>query len=200
MPSSDRDHPIGIKSRYPVPDTFQCGLGPTTSVGVQRNISVWGAREGHGTTTIAGALSHLVNARFHSHKPADSDWIWPGNWPDPSTGVRVFDRGMLDERRTSSGITIVVLRGPCSLALKELAQTSRHIHHLVLVDEPWRPLRPCDVERTLWRSIDAVVPFSTALARYIDIGTVAARFARLDVFEDLARFAREKFLVTPPTA
>lgn len=67
---------------------------------------------------------------------------------------------------------------------------SDSIDHLVLVREPWRPLRAQDVEDALGLVVAVEIPFSARLARLTDAGLLGTRVGSLDEFADFRVWAQ----------
>ena len=164
------------------------------------SIRVWAARGGHGATTIAGALGVLLGTHARSHDQDALDWMWTNDRPiRPNQGTTIHDEGVLTGPLATSPSDIVVLRGPCSVALRELAYRSVRIDHLILIREPWRPLRPSDVEDALGKGIDAEVEFSFRVARLADAGLLSARVVGLPEFADLRSWTDRQLVASLPT-
>jgi hypothetical protein len=113
----------------------------------------------------------------------------------------VRDAGVLPKPVSAERTNVVVLRGPCSLALRVLARSSDSIDHLILLREPWRPLRPQDAEVALGTGIAAEIPFSPRVARLADAGLLGSRIESLEEFADLRGWTDGTLvpsLATPP--
>jgi hypothetical protein len=74
--------------------------------------------------------------------------------------------------------SLLVIR-PCYLALQRLARVSYRPDGIVLVAEPWRSLRPFDVERAAGAPVVARVSHDPAVPRAVDAGLLRARVPRL---------------------
>jgi len=136
-----------------------------------------------------------------SHDPDGFEWLWNGprrGLLNPNTTV--CDAGVVPVSFPATQTNVVVLRGPCSSALRELAHRSDSIDHLVLLREPWRPLRRQDAEDALGIGIVAEVQFSPRVARLGDAGLLSARIASLSEFAELKAWAEGRFLVSQPKA
>ena len=160
------------------------------------SILVWAARGGHGATTVAGALAIFLTAPLYGHDLSASRWFW-NDLPEagtPMPGV-VHDSGVIASPLPAGATNVVVLRGPCSLALLDLAMRPDPIDHVVLIREPWRPLRRQDAEDALGRPISAEIPFSERVGRLMDAGLLPARVDDLEEFADLRRWAQAAVFV-----
>jgi hypothetical protein len=102
----------------------------------------------------------------------------------------VLDAGVYG-RPVTPAVNIVVVRGPCSLAVRRVASASTGIDHLLLISEPWRPLRARDVEDAVGMPIAVEVPFSPRVARLADAGLLTTRVATLDEFAGLTKWATD---------
>jgi len=153
------------------------------------SVVVWAARGGHGATTIAGAIGRFLGSEVVGHEAGALQWLWGRECPLVINDALVFDAGALSVLPGQPATNVVVLRGPCSLALRTLAPLSSYINHLVLIREPWRPLRNQDVEAVLGTAISAEVPHSPRIARLIDAGLLQQRLPELDEFAQLKTFA-----------
>jgi hypothetical protein len=155
------------------------------------SILVWAARGGHGATTVAGVLAIFLRAPLCSHDLSSSRWLWSDL---PEAGMHesgaVHDSGVIGSPLDIGATNIVVLRGPCSLALLDLARKSHPVDYLVLIREPWRPLRRQDAEDALGKPISAEIPFSERVARLADAGLLRSRVNDLEEFADLRRLAQ----------
>ena len=146
------------------------------------SIAVWAARGGHGATTVAGALGILLDVPAVSHEPASLAWMWTESIGSGEGVTAIRDAGPIGSHTRSAPINLVVLRGPCSLAVRTLVPYADWIDHLVLIEEPWRPLRRLDVEAALSIPIGAVVPHSPRIARLSDAGLLSRYAAELEEF------------------
>src|SRR5690606_14374694 len=97
------------------------------------SICVWAARGGHGATTVAGALAEFLDTTARSHDRDAFEWIWgiPERVGRPQVGM-VHDMGVMAAPLSPDATNLVVLRGPCSLALRDLGRRLDSIDHLVL--------------------------------------------------------------------
>ena len=156
-----------------------------------RSIAVWAARGGHGATTVAGVLGVFLQASVISHDPDAFRWVW-NDRPKRELvrDVTVCDAGVIADSIPTSQINVIVLRGPCSLALRELSTMSDSIDHLILLREPWRPLRARDAEDALGLPVAVEIPFSARLARLTDAGLLASRISSLDEFSAFGVWAQ----------
>jgi hypothetical protein len=107
----------------------------------------------------------------------------------------VHDAGVISKPLPAGFTNVIVVRGPCSLALLDLARQPDSIDHVVLIRELWRPLRRQDAEDALGRPISAEIPFSERVARLMDAGLLPARVNDLEEFADLRRWAQAAVLV-----
>lgn len=160
------------------------------------SIHVWAARGGHGATTVAGALAMFLRAPLYSHDLTASRWFW-NDLPETGTPMpgSVHDAGVIANPMATGVTNVVVLRGPCSLALVNLAGQPDQIDHVLLIREPWRPLRRQDAEDALGQPISAEIPFSERVARLMDAGLLPARVNNLEKFAALRRWAQAAVLV-----
>ena len=160
-------------------------------------IDVWAARGGQGATTVAGALASFLHAPVRGPDLEALQWIW-GGLPEPSRSHwLVLDRGSLGGEG-GQGIDIVVVRGPCTLALKALTGWQACPDHIILLREPWRSLRTRDIEDCLGRSIDVEIPFSPRVARLADAGLLPGRIHVLSEFYALKEWSLEVFATSTP--
>lgn len=157
-----------------------------------RSVVIWGARAGHGASTVTGAIATMFGCRPDSVGANDVRWLWSGAQWRLGASPRVIDAGSLGgaQAQPTDG---VVLRGPCTLALRDLALSGNVSGQIILISEPWRPLGRRDVESTLGASVVAEIPFSTRIPRWADAGLLAERFERMEEFDDLRRWAAEQF-------
>ena len=153
-------------------------------------IRVWAARGGHGATTVAGALGAFLGAQVRSHDPEALEWLWPGGpHYGPRHVPRVMDAGVLSGLAWTERINLVVLRGPCSLAVRSLVSYSHSIDHLVVIREAWRPIRRDDVEAALSMRVSAEIVHSPRVARLADAGLLDRRVDELEEFAELKAWA-----------
>jgi hypothetical protein len=160
---------------------------------LNRSLSVWAARGGHGATTIAGALAVIMNLPLFSHDPAAADWVWPGIWvPLNPHEAQVFDAGTTWKARLAADPrleTIAVLRGPCSLGALTLTKCSNQFDHLIVLREPGRSLRREDIEAVIGVAVVAEVAVTARVARLADAGLLTGRVADLVEFSELKDWA-----------
>lgn len=138
----------------------------------------------------------FLGAPLCSHDLRASRWFWDGV---PEAGApmlgAVHDSGVIASPLPAGVTNVVVLRGPCSLALLNLATRPDPIDHVVLIREPWRPLRRQDAENAVGRPISAEIPFSERVARLMDAGLLSTRVDELEEFADLRRWAQAAVFV-----
>ncbi|MGE0306654.1 MAG: cellulose synthase operon protein YhjQ/BcsQ, partial [Acidimicrobiia bacterium] len=175
------------------------------------NVILNGARGGQGTSTIAAALAlaaathretHLVVADLAANsallgipEPIGDEAIVANNLTLTTalTGepdVRIIDAGPIATTIDDGGVQLVVLRGPCYVALRTLVHNEGRLPDgIVLVLEPGRSLSARDVEDVTGVPVVATVPLSPAVARTIDAGLLVARLQRLTDLAPLRRYA-----------
>ena len=85
-----------------------------------------------------------------------------GSGPPPTTLQAIAD------------VSLLVTR-PCYLALTRAQRSSVRPHGVVLVDEPWRALRPDDISAALGVPVVAVVSYDPKIARAVDSGLAVSR-------------------------
>ncbi len=85
-----------------------------------------------------------------------------GSGPPPTTLQAIAD------------VSLLVTR-PCYLALTRAQRSSIRPHGVVLVDEPWRALRPDDISAALGVPVVAVVSYDPKIARAVDSGLAVSR-------------------------
>ena len=114
--------------------------------------------------------------------------------------VEVWDAGTPHQWPDPSHLNLVVVRGPCSLALKALSPKSHVVDGVVVVREPWRPIRRADAAAALSAPIVAEVAHSARIARLADAGLLGRRFQQLDEFGELRAWADTALsnVPTPP--
>ena len=172
-----------------------------------RQITLVGARGGHGTTTIATALalhaSHagatvLISsdaaataALIGVPVPVDGEWVevTPALALAPSwtreawaTDTVVVDAGKLGDAipACAGSERYIVLRGPCYVAVATLlARNDTPFDGIILVTEPERSLTSGDVTDVLGLPIVASVSVTPRVARAIDAGLLSTRLPRL---------------------
>ncbi len=167
------------------------------SPGRRTLISVWATRGGHGATTVAGAIGSFLKCQVLSPEPDAFQWLWP-EWPKTRRGsdYRVTDAGLLCDGIDRSHINIVVLRGPCSLGLMNLAAKKDSIDSLILIREPWRTITAQDIEDALDMRISAEVPQSVRIARLADAGLLTERVHMLNEFAELKEWVANRWPIT----
>ena len=114
--------------------------------------------------------------------------------------ISVHDAGIIADPLPAEHTNVAVLRGPCSLAIRKLAylNLSDSLDHLVLLREPWRPLRPQDAEDALGIGIAAEVQFSPRVGRLADAGLLSARLVDLPEFAGLKTWVGDRLAVAQP--
>jgi len=149
-------------------------------------ITVVGARGGHGATTVAGAIGMTLDAPLVSRDIGSLRWLWPGTSARIASEdqVQVIDSGAFDAR-SAMAPAVLVVRGPSSLAIKTVSSCHQRFNHVVLIREPNRPLRRVDVETALRTQVVAEIPYSPRIARIADAGLLTDQFERLNEFDDL---------------
>jgi hypothetical protein len=156
-----------------------------------RQFTIASARAGHGATTIAGVLGLLWSVEVASHDPNSVRWLWPNLPIAPSAQATINDAGAVQNHLPDDCFNVVVLRGPCSLAILGLISVADEIDALILIYEPWRPLRREDIEHALQRKVDIEIPFSDRIPRLLDAGLLAPRVGDLEEFEGLRDWAAD---------
>jgi hypothetical protein len=147
-------------------------------------LAVWGARGGHGATTIAVVLSLLLDRAYEGEPSWIIDGMLSGHSFTESAHRPIIDRGKLSPARDSTNLA--VLRGPCLIGLRSLQDVADEIDHLVLIREPWRRVTNPEVESVLGIPVDVEVPFSERIAQLSDAGLLGARLGALVEFEALS--------------
>jgi len=176
-------------------------------------ITVFGARGGSGTSTIAAALalhgrkmmstelvtsapvmmSALLGIAVPAEYPAK---IFPNltlaTVPSATTELTVVDGGTLTDPtaapRAARELRVGVLRGPCYLGLCALLAADERPDGIVVVAEPGRALSVRDVADVNGIDVVATVAASAGVARAIDAGLFAIRHYRLRGFRRLQRW------------
>jgi len=151
-------------------------------------LAVWGARGGHGATTIAIVLSALLGRAYQGEPSWMVGWMLGG--PPTTDGAHppIVDRGALSPARDGS-TNLAVLRGPCLIGLRTLQDVADEIDHLIVIREPWRRVSNPDVESVLGTPVEVEVPFSERVPQLSDAGLLGARLGALVEFEALASWA-----------
>ena len=161
------------------------------------NICVWGARGGHGCTTVA-ALTAATLARDGTvtlNDLARNEGFYPYTGQDglvvlgegPPT-ADVWDCGPLTPDSSYEAlpgqVNVVVLRGPDYAGMAALMRHNPPVDHLVVITEPGRALDVTDTRTVFgWETIE--FPYDPAVARRGDAGTLLitrkgdSRLARL---------------------
>jgi hypothetical protein len=161
-----------------------------TTNSFRTELCIWGARGGHGATTVAGALGVFLQTLLASHEADAFAWMWGGDrLVDEANDSPIADSGVLSGSLDPRDTNIVVLRGPCTLGIVSLAPLATSIDHLIVIREPWRPVRREDVEASLGMKIDAEVPHSPRVARLADAGLLPGRVSDLSEFAELKAWA-----------
>ena len=97
--------------------------------------------------------------------------------------LTVVDAGRVDQlpAATDDGVSLVVVRGPCYLALRSLASIGGpRPDGIVLVREAGRSLTAGDVADIAGVAVIAQVDVTSTVARTIDAGLLISRLHRLD--------------------
>ena len=174
------------------------------------NVILTGARGGQGTSTIAAAMAlyaagHATTQLVAADMSATAALL---GLPEPShdqvtiTGqftlarrtsgrpaVRIIDTGTATPSVAGGGVRLVVLRGPCYVALRGLVRDGGpRPDGIVVVAEPGRSLSARDVEDVTGVAVVAIVPVTAAVARAIDAGLFVARLYRLSDLAALRRY------------
>ena len=178
------------------------------------NVILNGARGGQGTSTIASALA--IYAAGHctvqlvaidasataallgvTDPGADeipvTDRLMLTSTPSGEPDVRIVDAGSSTVTASRMGdveLHLVVLRGPCYVALRSLVRNDgRSPDGIVLLSEPGRSLTARDVHDVTGIPVVATVAVTPAVARTIDAGLLLARLHRLSDLAALRRYA-----------
>ena len=175
------------------------------------NVILTGARGGQGTSTIAAATALYAVAQVSTQLVAVDTSATAAvlGLPEPSHDevsvteqftltnrssgdpvVRITDAGTTTTSVAGGGVRLVVLRGPCYVALRGLVRGGgRRPDGIVLLVEPGRSLSARDVEDMTGVSVVATVPVTPTVARAIDAGLFVARLHRLSDLAALRRHA-----------
>jgi len=206
------------------PATGHC-TGPCTNHCTTTRITVFGARGGSGTSTIAAALAlcgrSMVTTELVTTEPATMSALLgtttPADHPadilpkltlttEPSGAAEltVVDGGTLTNPasapRGAHELRVGVLRGPCYLGLCALLAAGERLDGIVVVAEAGRALSVRDVADVNGIDVIAVVPASAGVARAIDAGLFAIRHDRLREFRRLQRLLTGILEPFPPPA
>jgi hypothetical protein len=188
--------------------------GVQTSTAIRR-ITVTGARGGQGTSTVAAVIAAFaaghrparlaatepdaVAALLGLSAPASrdprpipvTDMLQLGDGPIDDDILTVVDAGRVDQlpAPTDNGISLVVVRGPCYLALRSLPSIGGpRPDGIVLVREAGRSLTARDVADIAGVAVIAQVDVTSTVARAIDAGLLISRLHRLDELAPLRRW------------
>lgn len=178
--------------------------------GPLERIEVCGARGGQGASTVAVALALFAGrhrpARLVSHDlpavhallghPSEhSDSELACHPPDPLSPApagefTVVELAQLEQlsRPQPGAARLVVVRGPCYLALKALTGLQGGADGVVVVREPGRSLSARDVADIAAVAVVAEIDATAAVARTIDAGLFRARAERLTELASLRRW------------
>ncbi len=152
--------------------------------------TVWAARGGHGATTVAAVLGITWGAAIATRESWIADWILGTPANDSQTSAPyVADGGVFGPQAAGGSSNIVVLRGPCSIGLRSLAQPSDQIDGVIVICEPWRSITAQDVESVVRAPVVATIPHSPRIARLNDAGLLGARLPQLEEFRHLIEWA-----------
>lgn len=174
------------------------------------NVILSGARGGHGTSTVAAAMALYAaghaDTQLVAHEPAATAALLGIATPDgaatpvndrltltdTATGtpaLRVIDSPGEQGDPTEPTIRLIVLRGPCYLALRTIVvESTSLIDGIVLVAEAGRSLTSRDVADVTGAPVVATVSISPAVARTIDAGLLVARLHSLSTLSPLRRY------------
>jgi hypothetical protein len=173
------------------------------------NVILNGARGGQGTSTVAAILALYaaghVDTELIASEPAATAALL-GITLDGETAqvtdrlilaaaltatpaVRIVDAAHAEVDPVEAVVRLVVLRGPCYLALRTLVTASMPaVDGIVVVAEPGRSLTARDVADVAGVPVVATVVASPTVARTIDAGLLVARLHHLPDFAPLARY------------
>ncbi len=205
----------------PTPPDEVCGCVPHRaasdgSIGL-RTISLLGAHGGAGTSTVAAILAltartivptHLLTdqvdhlcALMGVEPRADSKPVMGGLTVgprvEPCAQLEIRDDGAiafdLERSVQPDGCRLIVLRGPCYLALRQLARIDvGAIDGIILLEEPGRSLTHRDVADVTGVPVIATVAVTASIARAIDAGTLRTRLNARE-FRPLRRWLCDHF-------
>jgi hypothetical protein len=172
-------------------------------------VTVAGARGGQGTSTTAAILA-LLYSRVTTVELVTADTgagaalLGASGGGEPNSVIEVIEQlavvasesgksdvvvvdgerlDQLDQR--PCGSLLGVLRGPCYLGLRSLAQRVLEVDGIVLMAERGRSLTRRDVADVSGVDVVAEVPVTSNVARTIDAGLLVARIYRLPEFAPL---------------
>jgi hypothetical protein len=112
--------------------------------------------------------------------------------PRGDPAVRVIDAGTVSAPvGVECDLRLVVLRGPCYVALRSLVNGGGAPAGLIVLREPGRSLSERDVHDVTGVAVVATIPVSAAVARTIDAGLFIARLDRLRDLAQLRRYAAD---------
>ena len=173
------------------------------------NVMLSGARGGQGTSTVAAALALYAADRSSTQLVATdlaaaaallglpettgdetpvTDRLMLTAEPSGDPAVRVIDAGAVSAPMgVECDLRLVVLRGPCYVALRSLVHAAGAPVGLIVLREPGRSVSERDVHDVTGIPVVATIPVSAAVARTIDAGLF---IARLDRLRDLAQLRR----------
>jgi hypothetical protein len=193
---------------HPRPIPNSGGVEASTGLG---RITVAGARGGQCTSTVAAAIAVFAAGhrptRLVSDEPAAMAALLGVPAPLGDEPVVVADGlelggaadddalTVVDGGRTVSfpaverTVSLVVVRGPCYLALRHLVNGEGRLPDgIVVAKEPGRSLTANDVADVTGVPVVAQVDVTPAVARVIDAGLLVARLHRLDELAPLRRW------------
>ncbi len=184
------------------------------------NVILNGARGGQGTSTIAAALALYAAGHARTQlvatdlsataallgigEPADeeltvTDHLTLTGVSSGDPDVRIIDAGTTTPTCSREDVHLVVLRGPCYVALRSLDHNNGHRPDgIVLLAEQGRSLTARDLSDVTGIPVVATVPVTPAVARAIDAGLLIARLHRLSDLAALRRYATRLFCSEPP--
>lgn len=185
------------------------------------NVILNGARGGQGTSTIAAALALYAAGHARTQlvasdpsataallgiaEPADeetavTDHLTLTRVPSGDPDVRIIDAGTTIPTCSDDDVHLVVLRGPCYVALRSLDHNNGHRppDGIVLLAEQGRSLTARDVSDVTGIPVVATVAVTPTVARAIDAGLLIARLHRLSDLAALRRYATRLFHSEPP--
>jgi hypothetical protein len=172
-----------------------------------------GARDGQGTSTFAASLTLYAAGRTSTLLVATdtaaavallglpetngdetlvAERLTLGAEPSGDPAVRLIDAGIGSAPvGVECDLRLVVLRGPCYVALRSLVNGGGAPAGLILLREPGRSLSERDVRDVTGVPVVATIPVSGAVARTIDAGLFIARLDRLRDLAQLRRYATD---------